>query len=627
MKKQHFFTIIFALSLAVGASAQNNPTPATPAPQSGGTAGAVPRSTAFDLEEYGVQIAPDPRLIVVMAALEAAGFDPVPAGRKPSLFRSEVKRRGENLDPSLRERLRRFYEGHKLPSPATPAEQAARYISLALALGPGPTFEAPLRSDDLPGGLLEVLDFATLVRDFYQKSGMDQQLPAYIQTHEAEANRLRRPTAEMIRAVLSYLHTRPIITITERVPVARNTNQKSSSQKKKGQQAFTMRERARRFHVVPDLLAAPGTINFRIIGDDYYLILPENSNVTSTEVRRAYLQFVVDPLVARFSREIAARRVHIKQLIDERARPTAATAEASSSTSPDVFQAVARSVVAAAEARMTEAARRGSLARDTSVRLQNAKEDAARASIIKEAQAARTGVEDNLVAQLADAEDRGAVLAFYFADQLRGMETSGFDIANFFADMIASIDIAREKKRFEENREARERAQAAARRNTQATNQATENRAAAQPGAARRTALINSLSEAENLLRAKNYTEAEKGLLALMQQYQGEPRIFFALGQAASLAAQDAFDEDLQSRRLNQALAHYRDAVRMATPDTEDDRALVSRAHVAMGRILAFQDKPAEAIREFDAAIQFGEVPGGAFSEAVAAKQKLAPSK
>ena len=39
------------------------------------------------LIEYGIEIAPDPRLAVMMAALDAAGWDPTPAGERPSVFR------------------------------------------------------------------------------------------------------------------------------------------------------------------------------------------------------------------------------------------------------------------------------------------------------------------------------------------------------------------------------------------------------------------------------------------------------------------------------------------------------------------------------------------------------------
>ena len=53
------------------------------------------------------------------------------------------------------------------------------------------------------------------------------------------------------------------------------------------------------------------------------------------------------------------------------------------------------------------------------------------------------------------------MLAFFFADQLKGIESSGFDVANFFVDMISSFDPARESRRLTENAEARQRALAA----------------------------------------------------------------------------------------------------------------------------------------------------------------------
>ena len=53
------------------------------------------------------------------------------------------------------------------------------------------------------------------------------------------------------------------------------------------------------------------------------------------------------------------------------------------------------------------------------------------------------------------------MLAFFFADQLKGIESSGFDVANFFVDMITSFDPEREAQRLTENSEARQRALAA----------------------------------------------------------------------------------------------------------------------------------------------------------------------
>ena len=111
----------------------------------------------------------------------------------------------------------------------------------------------------------------------------------------------------------------------------------------------------------------------------------------------------------------------------------------------------------------------------------------------------------------------------------------------------------------------------------------------------------------------------------LLKDYSREPRIFFALAQTASLAAADATDEEVQAERLNRALANYRLALEASSPET--DRALISRAHEAMGRIYAFLEKPAEASNEFDKAIQVGDVPGGAYKDALEGKKKLTTPK
>jgi len=48
--------------------------------------------------------------------------------------------------------------------------------------------------------------------------------------------------------------------------------------------------------------------------------------------------------------------------------------------------------------------------------------------------------------------------------------------------------------------------------------------------------------------------------------------------------------------------------VAAAAPDT--DRVLLSRAHEAMGRMLAFLDNKDEAMKEFEAAIKIGQSGG-----------------
>lgn len=548
----------------------------------------------------------------MMAALDAAGFDPTPQGEEPSVFRAQVRRDQLNLDPELRSRMKKFFEfNNRQLTSATPAEQAARYVSLAYALGPAPNFEAPERSIELPAGLLEVLDFVPLMREFYRKSGMDTRLPAYLRIYQTEGDRLRRPTVEMVKGVLSYLHTQPTTTYGERITV---TAPGSNNRRGGARQVYSYREHERRFFIVPDLLAVPGTINFRVIADDYYAIAPQDTDPTSSELRRAYIQYVVDPVVLHFNREIAARRPQIKQLLDERMQHNP-------NISQDIFITVARSLVAAAAARLDASTQIEVLTYITRQRLAQTQDAAARTQLTKQFEVRKQEIEDESVAELADAYEQGAVLSFYFADQLRGSEESGFDIASFLGDAISTFDPARESRRLDENSQARARAVAARRARQAARANAAANETGGDAENARRAALVRRLSEVEQLLRIKSYDEAENRLRQMLTEFPGEPRVFFALGQTASFSATEAIDESVQGQRLERALSHYRMAVQSASTDT--DQALLSRAHEAMGRILAFLERPQEAAREFDEAIKIGQVPGGAYNEAMAGKQAL----
>ena len=563
----------------------------------------------FEVSEYGVDFQADQRLIVVMAALDAAGFDPQP-GREPSGFRAKLRKDLAALDPDLRTRLKSFYERARLAAPATPAEQAARYVSLALALGPAPSFEAPPRSEDLPLGLLEVLDFAPLVQEFYRRSEIDEQMVNYVRAYQAEGDRLRAPATEMVRGLLTYLHTRPITSSAERVEI------KSPSTKKddKGGKRYSLREKDRRFLILPDLLAPRGAINLRIIGDDYYAIVPEGTDPTSSELRRAYLQYVIDGLVLRFNKDIAQRREQVKQLLNERQK-------AGATVSPDVFLSVSRSLVTAADARFDEMRRLDALSRSARAQLTAAKTEADRAAIGKASQAETKLIQDETVARLAEEYEKGAVLSFYFADQLKGIESAGFDLANFFPDMIASFDPVREARRPAEYAETVQRAKAAREARLAARKAQSEADASAEANSGRDAALVKDLAAVEDTLRRKDYNDAETRLKELLASYPGEPRIFFALGRTASLAAMDATDENVQAERLNRALGQYRLAIAAASPET--DKAILSRAHESMGRINAFLDNPAEAVKSFDEAIKLGDVRGGAYREALEGKKKL----
>jgi tetratricopeptide (TPR) repeat protein len=421
---------------------------------------------------------------------------------------------------------------------------------------------------------------------------------------------MRRQTADVVKTTLNYLHTRPVTTTVERVAVRAPA---ANNKKKDAPVAHTTREHERRFLVVADLLAAPGAINFRVIGDDYYAVVPPDTDLSASEVRRAYLQYVVDPMVIRFSRDIALKRADIQSILDARAKLTPGAA------TPTVFPTVARSLVIAADARINAQARLADLSSRATLRLQTAK-DSERAALTKEVQDERAAIEDETTAQLADAYERGAVLDFYFAEQLRDQESAGFDFSDAIPDVIARVDPNREMRRPEEYAAARARVVVA---REKAAKEAASVAPADAQDAGRRLALFKNLDEVSRMLQAKNYAEAEARLRSLLEEYRGEPRVFFALGQTWSAGAADAANEETRDLRLNNALLNYGNAIQSA--DRSNDLALISRAHVARGRILAFLERKDEAIKEFDAAIEIGKAGGSAYDDAVAAKKKLQP--
>src|SRR5467141_1912729 len=109
MLRNNCFLIIFAVC-AGAPTAQTKPSPSA----SPGPSVQTRDSAPFNLAEYGVSFQPDARLIIVMAALDAAGFDPTSPGREPSAFRALIRRDQANLDAGLRERLTTYYQRHKL---------------------------------------------------------------------------------------------------------------------------------------------------------------------------------------------------------------------------------------------------------------------------------------------------------------------------------------------------------------------------------------------------------------------------------------------------------------------------------------------------------------------------------
>lgn len=597
------------------------------------------QTAGFDLSEYGVRIEPDKRLIVVLASLEAAGLE-TPLSSQGAEFRQKMITDLEKLNPALRARMRmfvdqysrRFAEDYKQRISGREQQenftaQFERYrrgalneserkeflakhdrfipaiispfISMSYALSPVPDLSEPPRSLDLPDDLLEVLDYAPLVREFYRTSGIREKLDSYYKHYQAEGDKMRPSAVQMVRDLLDYLHTRPQTTYVERVKV----ETQSARNKKKTLQNTELRERERRFYIVPEILAPQGTVNFRNIGDEYFAIVPPATNLSNSEARRAFLQFVVDPLILANAKDISPHTGAIRAMLEERRK-------LNPNISPDVYLAVSRSLIAAIDVKESEY-RKTQTATAQARRKIDATADEEKRKVSAELETFKRNLRDETALQLSTAYENGAVLGFYFARQLDGLAESGFDVAASLRDMILSLDAGKETNRLAEFAEARERAEKSRAENIKTVEGILEN------------PVTKKLLAIDEIINARNFPEAERQLKQILNESPSEAsRIYYTMGRMTSLSAEDAKDVEERKKRLADAQDLYSKAITSATAGRTDP-ALLSLSYVALGRIREFFGQTEYAIKIYEKAMEYGDITGGAYKEAIAARERL----
>ncbi len=566
-----------------------------------------------DLSNYGVRIEPDRRLMAVLATLEIAtakNADGVeeriintPLSESGRKFREQLIADNATLPEDLRRRISAFVAAHKKRnSKLTESQLAAPFISMAYSLSAVPELADPVVTSDLPGSLLDVLDFAPLVREFYRRSTLAAKIDEYARDSRRESDgTLRSSSREMVGDILDYLHTRPVLTVAEKV----KTETRESNSKSRVIQKVETRMHDRTFNVVPERLAPRDTVTFLNIRDDYFVIVPPDADILYSEARRAFIQFIVDPLVLNNSKESAPMRGFVRSALDERRKTAPAL-------SPDPFLAISRSLVAAVDVRQAEYQQVNIATSQARVKISGLKTDDEKRAVSAELDKFKQTLADESALRLYEDYEKGSVLAFYFAEQLRGIEDSGFDIAASLREMIASFDASKEPDRAAATAEARRRAQAA--RDDRKQHPETRTVAVENPVTPRLLAIQQTID-------AKDYPKAVADLKRLAEQYPDDVRIYYNLGRVASLSAETITDPDAQAQKLLEAKSAYTTVVVKKTDAT--DRALLSLTFVALARIYEFMDDPAYALKLYDEALKLTDVPGGAFKAALAAKQRL----
>jgi tetratricopeptide (TPR) repeat protein len=468
---------------------------------------------------------------------------------------------------------------------------------------------------------LDVLDFAPLVREFYRRSGISAKLDTYTKEYQTQTDsKLQTSAREMVSELLDYLHTKPQTIYSERVTVKADRSKRTTIKN------TAIRDHDRRFAIVPELLAPAGNVQFLNIRDDYFVIVPPDTDLSVSEARRAFIQYVVDAIVLTNANDVSQIIPGVKKLIDEQRK-------VNPNISPDSYLAVSRSLVAAIDAKENEFARVSAAtaisrqridsissdeqARITAAKSEEEKQKIARTSTdekkkvsadlekFKQAQADETAL------RLSEDYEKGSVLSFYFAEQLKGMESAGFDIASSMRDILLSFDPAKETGRLAQFAEARKRADAAreSRKNDPTT---IETAIVENP-------VTTKLLEIQKIIESKNYSKASADLKALLQSNPQDARIHYNLGRVAMFEAAGLTDGDEQAKKMVEAKNAYAGVLRVAATD----RALLSLTYVALARIYEIDDNKEYAVKLYDKAIEIGDVPGGAMKIAIEGKQKL----
>ena len=559
----------------------------------------------FDIGNYGVKIEADKRLIVVLVALEMAEINGeklinTPLSEKGAKFRTQLLQDTATLDPDLRRRISAFVAQYKKRHPkANDAEIVAPFMSMAFTLAPAPDFADPVITNDLPGSLLDVLDFAPLAREFYRRSGISSKLDEYAKSYARESDGVLQSSArEMVSELLDYLHTRPQLFSTEKTQIETQKTKSKAKIKK-----VETRVLERHFYIVPEMLSPQGNVNFLNARDDYYVILPPDKDLSFSDVRRAFLQFVIDPLVLSNTKDIAALRDWVKPQLDEHRKTNP-------SITPDVILTVSRSLAAAVDIRQAEFVRRNIATDQARRKIDTMKTDAEKRAVSADLEKFKQSLADQSFLRLYEDYEKGLVLTFFFSERLKEIEESGFDIAASLGEMIASFDAAKENGRIAATADARMRAVAV--RDDRKNQQGSQITVVENPVTVR-------LREIQKSIDAKDYTKASADLKQLQTQYPSEPRVYYNIGRVAALEATKLEDTDDQAAKLIEAKEAYSKVIEVKTPDT--DPALLSLTYVALARIYEHFNNNETAIKLYDEAIKLGEV--GAFNDAKAGKQRL----
>jgi len=286
----------------------------------------------------------------------------------------------------------------------------------------------------------------------------------------------------------------------------------------------------RRFQIYLDLLGAPDEVQVRSYRNDYFVVITPSSVPVVDEIRDAYLAYILDPLTYKYSSAIKEKQVLLKYAADAPALDLA--------YKDDFSLLLTKSLIKAIDSRLLHAD------------------------------------EEKRAAYVNQAMSEGFILTAAFAELLKRYEHMPDSLKMYYPDMIAAIDVKKEKKRIESVQFAK----------------SAPTRIIAPHAKLKLDPVEESLQMAEGIYEAGNYDAANhifKTVLTATADKIMQGRAYYGLGRIA-----------LHQNQSKEATNYFQ-----RTVDDNPNPTLTAWSHVYLGKLAVASGHNDKAYDEFKSAL------------------------
>src|SRR4029077_1678746 len=254
-----------------------------------------------------------------------------------------------------------------------------QYVSLSLYLGTAPNFLPKVKEEELPPDAMIVVGFAKLATAFYEKAGLHGIWQRHRDAYTRLTDQYHEPLSKMLFDTEIYL----------KLPSAGYLG--------------------RGFTVYMEPMGAPGQVNARNYGSDYYVVITRGGSALKVDqIRHTYLHYLLDPLSLKYP--AAVKR--LEPLLESVQRTPMDEA-----FKVDVSLLITECLIRAIEIRTEGASKTPEAVRSDDVQ---------------------------------KAMEQGFILTRYFYDSMTQFEKDPAGIRNAYADLLNAVDLKKEAKRASE---------------------------------------------------------------------------------------------------------------------------------------------------------------------------------